>query len=104
MSQFVVYENPNRDSRKAYPLLLDIQSNLIDDLRSTIVVPLVPKKAVGEVISRLTPVIRIEGLDYVMLTQQISGALRSDLGKAVADLSAERFAIIAAIDFVISGI
>ncbi len=43
MSQFFVYENPNRDTKKAYPLLLDIQSNLIEDLTPTVVIPLALK-------------------------------------------------------------
>lgn len=35
MAQFVAYENPNKATKNAYPYLLDIQSNLLDDLRTT---------------------------------------------------------------------
>jgi toxin CcdB len=104
VTQFVAYENPNRDTRKAYPFLLDIQSNLIEDLTSTIVIPLASKRAISKPISRLTPTVSINGNDYLVLTQQISGFPRNGLGKPVADLSHERYALIAAIDFVISGI
>jgi toxin CcdB len=104
VAQFAAYENPNRDTRKAYPFLLDIQSNLIEDLISTIVIPLAPKRAISKPISRLNPTVSINGTDYIVLTQQISGFSRSGLGKPVADLTHERYSLIAAIDFVISGI
>jgi toxin CcdB len=104
VSQFFVYENPNRDTKKAYPLLLDIQSNLIEELTSTIVIPLALKRSIGRVIAKLTPVLQIDGVDYVLLTQQISGLDRGGLGRQVADLSIYRYEIITAIDFVISGV
>ncbi len=40
MTQFAVYQNKNVNSRKMFPLLLDIQSNLLDTLQTTVVVPL----------------------------------------------------------------
>ena len=38
--QFFVYQNTNAASQVAFPLLLDVQSNLLDDLRSVVVIPL----------------------------------------------------------------
>lgn len=56
MGQFVVYENTNRTKKKAYPYLLDIQSNLLNPLRTTVVIPLSPKSIMGSaVISKLCP-------------------------------------------------
>lgn len=55
-------------------------------------------------IAKLTPVVQIDGDDYVLLTQQISGLDRSGLGRQVADLSLYRYEIITAIDFAISGV
>ncbi len=42
MSQFNVYSNPNPRSKTATPLLLDVQSDLIADLTTRVVVPLCP--------------------------------------------------------------
>lgn len=39
MAQFKVYENPNDATRQTYPYLMDIQSNLLDELRTTVVIP-----------------------------------------------------------------
>ena len=40
MPQFTVHRNPNPGSKTAYPLLLDIQSDLMADLGTRVVVPL----------------------------------------------------------------
>lgn len=105
MAQFIVYENSNRATKKTYPYLLDIQSNLLDELRTTIVIPLCPAKQVNNiVITKLCPVMQINNDNYIALTQQMSGIDRKALGKEVCDLSHYRSEIIAALDFIVSGI
>ena len=105
MAQFTVYANPNRSTRATYPYLLDIQSDLLDDLRTTVVIPLSPLRLAGKAaISRLCPVLDINGESYVALTQQLAGVDRKILGKAICDLGRYRSDIIAALDFIVSGI
>lgn len=105
MSQFRAYENPNKATRKTYPYLLDIQSNLLDDLRTTVVVPLCPASLAGKAaIGKLCPTVEIAGKHFVALTQQVAGVDRKSLGKEICDLSQYRSAVIAALDFIISGI
>jgi toxin CcdB len=105
MAQFSVYENPNHATRKTYPYLLDIQSNLLDDLRTTVVIPLCPTDLAGKAaITKLCPILDIDGSPFVALTQQLAGIDRKALGTEVADLSQYRLDIIAALDFIISGI
>ncbi|MBR7799230.1 CcdB family protein [Undibacterium fentianense] len=41
MAQFCVYHNRNTQSKKTCPYLLEMQSNLSQDLATTVVVPLV---------------------------------------------------------------
>lgn len=105
MGQFKAYENPNKASSKTYPYLLDIQSNLLDDLRTTVVIPLSPTSLSGKAaITKLCPILEIEGKAFIALTQQIAGIDRKSLGKEVCDLSHYRSEIISALDFIISGI
>lgn len=47
MAQFIAYENKNRATKKIYPYLLDIQSNLLDELRTAVVIPLCVSKSLG---------------------------------------------------------
>ena len=105
MAQFEVHENPNRASRKTYPFLLDIQADLLSDLRTTVVIPLCPVTAVGgDAITKLCPVMTINGKRFVALSHQLAGVDRKMLGKSVADLSRHRPEIIAALDFIVSGV
>lgn len=105
MAQFTAYENKNSATRKTYPYLLDIQSNLLEDLNSTVVIPLCPTASVGGIaITRLCPVLEIDGKSYIALTQQLAGIDKKSLGKEVCNLSNCRAEIIAALDFLVSGI
>ena len=105
MAQFIAYRNSNNRTKKLYPLLLDIQSNLLDELRTTIVIPMSPSSISGaSAITKLCPQIDIDGKSYIAMTQQLAGVDRSILGKETYDLSAYRSEIIAALDFILSGI
>ncbi|WP_431065513.1 CcdB family protein [Methylotuvimicrobium sp.] len=105
MAQFRAYENSNKATMKAYPYLLDIQSNLLDELRTTVVIPLCPTNLASKAaITKLSPTLEIDGKFFIALTQQIAGIDRKYLGKQICDLSHYRSEIIAALDFMISGI
>lgn len=105
MSQFSVYRNPHQKTNKTYPYLLEIQSPLLDDLVTTVVIPLALKSHIGTAtISKLNPFVDIEGVQYVVLTQQLAGIERKNLGPKTHSLESYRSDIMAAIDFVTSGI
>ena len=105
MNQFDVYQNKNPKTRQAYPYLLDIQSDLLDELRTTVVIPLCEtSKMSDQVITKLCPIVEIDGRNYVALTQLLAGINRNQLGKAITNLAAYRSEFVAAIDFVITGI
>lgn len=105
MSQFTVYQNKNPQTKKTYPYLIDIQSNLLAELRTTVVIPLCGISSVGEnPITKLCPIVDIHNKKYVALTQQLAGIDKNLLGADVINLSEHRLAFIAALDFIVSGI
>jgi toxin CcdB len=105
MAQFDVYRNPNAASRARIPYLLDVQSDLLDPLATRIVVPLCkPDVLSGKPAERLNPAFEVEGRKLLMLTPELAGVSRKALGERVANLAAERAAIIAALDLVLTGI
>ncbi len=105
MSQFSVYKNRNPKTRKIFPYLLDIQSDLLEQIRTTVVVPLGKYSAVkDQVITTLCPIVEIDGIEYAALTQQLAGIDRRLLGAEVTNISNYRADIIAAIDLIVSGI
>lgn len=105
MGQFCAYENPNPGTRAQYPYLLDIQSDLLSGLRTTIVIPLTPSKIAAPIsLTRLNPAFVLDGESFTAMTQDIAGMDRQQLGAQAYDLSSYRSEIISAVDFVLSGI
>jgi len=105
MGQFCAYKNSNPATRAQYPYLLDIQSGLLSGLRTTTVIPLCPSKSVASIsLSRLNPTFVLNGENFTAMTQDIAGVDRNQLSSQAYDLSSYRSDIIAAVDFVLSGI
>lgn len=105
MYQFTAYKNKNSATRQQYPYLLDIQNDLFSDLRTTVVIPLSPTELVTDfTLSKLNPVLMIEGETYTMMSQDMAGITRRQLGNEGVDLSHYRSEILAAIDFLLTGI
>ncbi|MDF3934318.1 CcdB family protein [Pseudomonas citronellolis] len=103
MRQFDLYRNPSPRSREDIPLLLDVQSDLLAALNTRMVIPLSRGKGLAG-ISRLMPEITVEGEQLLLLTPQMAGISRRDLGEPVGNLEHLRPDIIAAIDLLITGI
>ena len=104
MAQFDVYLNPNQNTRKAFPLLIDVQSSLLESLDTRLVIPLMPKAQFGEkTIRNLTPRVIILEQEYVAVTPQLASIHKKHLGSLVGNYKVERDAIVASIDFLITG-
>ncbi|MFA7349325.1 MAG: CcdB family protein [Methylotenera sp.] len=105
MSQFTVYQNKNKATQAAYPFLLNIQNDLLASMQTCVVVPLTPIKTMAhQPICKLTPVLPVQGQDYCMMTPQLAGIHKRELGAEVEILTAYQNDIIAAIDFLLSGV
>ena len=105
MAQFFAYKNSSLGTRKQYPYLLDIQNDLLSELKTVVVIPLSPVKIAGPMsLTRLNPSFTFDGETFIAMTQDIAGIDRSQLGAKACDLSEYRAEIIAAVDFVLSGV
>ena len=103
MAQFDVYENPNEETNQTVPYLLDLQADLLDNLATRVVVPLVAATLIGRAVKHLNPRFKIEGEAVFMSTAELAGVPRSALGEKVASLRKQRKEIIAALDFLFTG-
>ena len=105
MAQFDVYRNPDEDDRSTIPFVLDVQSKLLDNLRTRVVVPLAKSKITPAAQStRFTPLFTVSGMTVFMLTPNLFPVETHELGRVVTSLAAQRHDIIAAVDYLISGI
>jgi toxin CcdB len=104
MGQFTVYRNKNPRTKAAFPLLVDVQSDVLEDLHTRVVIPLTKAAVLTKrPLAHLTPVLPFDGEDYVLMTPQLAGLGRADLGVAIGSLAKERQVIIAAMDFLLTG-
>jgi toxin CcdB len=105
MSQFTLYLNKDKHSKKTYPYFVDVQNNLLRDLNSRLVIPLTPLRKVNEkVAKKLCPTISIDGEEFVLVTNQMTTVPKSILSSEVDSLESYRYQIINAIDMLITGI
>ncbi len=103
MPQFSVYRNKGAN-RGEYPYLLDIQNDLVSDLRVRVVIPLHRQRSLSlPAIQRLTPEVPFDGQSYLLMTYQMAGIALQDLGEEVGDLSEHRDVILGAIDLLMVG-
>ncbi len=88
MAQFDVYPNPGKTSKIQYPYLVDIQSGLLTDLATRIVIPLSKHSAFGsQSIGGLTPEISFDDQQLLLMTPQISSVPEKHLKNPVGSLS-----------------
>jgi toxin CcdB len=102
MAQFDVFRHAK--SRR-YPYLLDLQADLLRDLATRIVAPLMPLARLrGKPISRLNPLVAVDGEPHVILFQELAAFPADELRNAVTSLRTRRGELIAAIDLLFTGI
>lgn len=101
MGQFVVHRHRLQPDG---PLLLNIQSDLVRNLSTRVVVPLYRHDERDLPIDSLTPTVTINGTRYLMEVPELAGVPLTALGEQVADLSDNRDVVLAALDLLITGI
>ena len=103
MSQFDVHENRNQETAADFPYLVDLQSELLSSLATTVVAPLASRRIVPMPLRGLNPEFTIDGVTVVLSIQEMAGLSRAALGDIVASLSEHRAEIINALDLLFTG-
>jgi len=104
MPQFAVYLNKNLRSRFLFPMLVDVQAELLKDLETRVVIPLVKKQAFTSFpLGLVMPTVELEGEAYMLMTPQLAGVSRTDLGPLTGSVAAHSRAISTAMDILLRG-
>lgn len=104
MAQFTVYRNKSARTKALFPFLVDIQSDLLEDLQTRVVIPLSKAGTLTKKpLSHLTPILKFEGEAYMLMTPELTAMARNDLGPAAGSLASQREAILGAVDFLLTG-
>lgn len=109
MKQFNLYANEDKDTSQAYPYFVDVQNNMLDSLKSRVVIPIIlleksktPRTNLYP--QNLCPVIEIGHKKCVLMTHQMTSVSVQMLKSEEGSLSKYRDEIVAAIDFLVTGI
>lgn len=99
MARFDAWPNPDGAG-----WLVDVQADLLRDLNTRVVVPLLPRANAPRPASRLNPVLGLNGVDHVLVTQFLSAVPASLLKGEPISLMAEAAAISNALDLLLTGV
>ena len=100
MAKFDIYGSPS----SSVPYLMDLQDEIIDVLSTRVVAPLVAVEEVSKRMKILNPVIRIEGVDYILMTHLLAAIPASTLKNKINSAVLQRDEIIASLDFLFTGV
>lgn len=103
MAQFDVYKNPNKETKKYIPYLLDIQSDVLSGLTTRVVVPLILVTEVKNLLRHINPKFDVENKKLVMSTAELVAIPGSLLDEKICSLASRRYEILAAVDFAVTG-
>ena len=104
MAQLDVYRNPNARQAPGFPYLLEVQTALLGDIPTTVVIPLGLPAVIDHIpVVRLNPPVKVAGRRLLVMTQELAAIKRRTLKQPVANLSPQRDEILAALDFLFTG-
>ena len=99
MPKYDVFANPSGDG-----YLLDVQADLLSDLNTRVVVPLLPTSRAPKPATRLNPIFDFEGQPVVLVTQFMAAVPTGILKIPVGRLDEEFEKVTSAIDMLIHGV
>lgn len=99
MARYDVYR-----TRNEIGYLLDVQNDLIDNLNTRVVVPLLPLGSMPPTVKRLHPIFEIEGRRFVMATHLLAAVTTNELSGKTANLLKHHDDIIRALDLLFQGV
>ncbi len=100
MGRYEVYATP---SQGGVGYVLDVQADLLQDLGTRVVVPLLPPDLAPKPARGLNPAFDIDGQPYLMLTQFIAAMPAKELRAPVLSLDARSNDIMRALDMLLIG-
>ncbi|MEQ1952731.1 CcdB family protein [Mesorhizobium sp. CN2-181] len=98
MARYDVFPNPSGDG-----FLLELQADLLSDLNTRVVAPLLPATASVKVIRRLNPTFTIDGKQYIMFAHLIATVPLSRLSEPRTNFVRHQEEIVAALEMLFQG-
>lgn len=104
MARFDVYANPIAESRKRIPYWVDIQSDFLHRLETRVILPLPRVVDRALLIEGLNPTFQVRDIEVYADTGNMAAFPHRLLRRPLASLRSESHRLLAAFDFLISGV
>jgi toxin CcdB len=101
--QYDVVANPDATDAGHRPYLVILQSDLVSGLRSTVVAPLIAREQIAGA-QRMNPIFEIDGAEYWLATHELFAVEQQMLKGRIASLADHHDTIMAALDFIFTGV
>ena len=99
MARLDVYPAPGRVAG----YVVDVQSDLLAELSTRVVVPLLPETIIRAAAARLNPIFEIDGQRHVLIVQSIATVPCRELRRVVTSLKDQHDTVLAAVDLLLTG-
>lgn len=99
MAQFDVYR-----SRRKGTLVVNCQSDLLDALPVRYAIPLFPPNEGDWMFTRVAPLVSFQGKSYKLVAPLGAAVAVAEMGAPLGSLADQRYEILNAIDFLLTGV
>ena len=99
MAKFDIYKS----SYGGAALLLDLQDDILGDVSTRVVAPLVSRDEIPKRMKILNPLISVGSNEYVLMTHLLAAIPASSLKEKIGSALTQRDDIIASLDFLFTG-
>jgi len=86
------------------PVVVVIQNDLLDDIRTRVVIPLLPAGSAGKPLKRLNPTMTLNGDVLTLMPQLMATLSLAELGMCIGSCEDDRDVITRAVDTLLAGI
>lgn len=105
MAQYDVYPNPDASGAdSAFPLVVVVQSELLDALATRLVIPLARPSANASAPSNVCPAVRVGDDSYLAYAIFMAPVPSKRLRRRIANVRSQSARLVSAIDAVLSGV
>jgi toxin CcdB len=102
-SQLDVFRNPDPASATTHPYLIVLQSDVLSDLNTRIVAPLVSPRKIP-LFEKLMPLVQVERRQYVIDVMNLGVIPVRELAAYVTNLASEYERMVQAVDLLFTGV
>ena len=104
VAQYDVYPNPSRSAQLGIPMVVVVQSDLLESLGTRLVVPLATAEFAGPTPEKLCPMMTVQGQRLRALAHFAAPLPARQLKKRIDNIALQANVLVAALDVVLTGV